>query len=175
MSVLPYFLEQEVLGLFCLAKVLRSRGALIPFREEWTWETKNWALYGSSLLLRCYSFQTLLVDTNRDCVCPCMWGFFPLALVVKNLPANASDIRDTGLILGSGRSPGEGHGNRLQYSSLENPMDRGALWATVHRVTKSRTWLNMRTGWAPAWPICYPVSHTMSHPPRSGSQPCVWE
>ena len=51
---------------------------------------------------------------------------------VKNLPANAGDIRDAGLILGSGRSPGRGYGNPLQYSFLENPMDRGAWRATVH-------------------------------------------
>ena len=49
------------------------------------------------------------------------------------------DSRDTGLIPGSGRSPGGGHGNPLQYSCLENPMDRGAWWATVHGVAKSRT------------------------------------
>ena len=48
---------------------------------------------------------------------------------------------DSGSIPGSGRSPGEGNGNSLQYSGLENPMDRGALWATVHGVTKSRTQL----------------------------------
>ena len=54
-----------------------------------------------------------------------------MLLVVKNLPANAGDIRDKGWILGSGRSPGEGNGNPLQYSCLENPMDRGAWWATV--------------------------------------------
>ena len=46
-----------------------------------------------------------------------------------------------GLIPGSGRSPGREHGNLLQYSCLENPMDRGAWWSTVHRVTKSWTWL----------------------------------
>ena len=62
-----------------------------------------------------------------------------VALVVKNLPANAGDVRDTGVIPGSGRSPGGGHGNPLQYSCLENPMDRGAWWATVHRVTQSWT------------------------------------
>ena len=62
-----------------------------------------------------------------------------VALAVKNLPANAGDIRDAGSILGSGRSPGGGHGSPLQYSCLENPMDRGAWWATVHGVTKSRT------------------------------------
>ena len=66
-----------------------------------------------------------------------------VALVVKNLPANAGDIRDTGLVPGSGRSPGEGHGNPFQYSSLENPMDRGAWWATVHRVAQSRTQLKI--------------------------------
>ena len=51
--------------------------------------------------------------------------------MVKNLPANAGDLRDTGLITGSGRSPGGGHGNPLQYSCLENLIDRGAWQATV--------------------------------------------
>ena len=59
-----------------------------------------------------------------------------VALVVKNLPANAGDIRDVGLIPGSGRSPGKGPGNLLQYSWLENPMDRGAWWAAVYGVAK---------------------------------------
>ena len=59
-----------------------------------------------------------------------------MPLAVKNLSANAGDLRDAGLILGSGRSPGGGHGDQLQYSRLENPMDREAWWATVHRVTK---------------------------------------
>ena len=62
-----------------------------------------------------------------------------VALVVKNLPANAGDLRDMGSIPGLGRSPGEGHGNPLQYSCLENPMDRGAWQATVHEVTQSQT------------------------------------
>ena len=55
-----------------------------------------------------------------------------MALVVKNLPANARDVRDAGSIPGSGRAPGGGHGNPLQYSCLENSMDRGAWRATVH-------------------------------------------
>ena len=59
------------------------------------------------------------------------------ALVVKNLPANARDIRDVDLIPGSGRSPEGGHGNPLQYSRLENPMDRVVWWAMAHRVTNS--------------------------------------
>ena len=57
--------------------------------------------------------------------------------MVKNPPANAGDIRDTGSVPGSGRSPGGGHGNPLQYPCLENPMDRGAWRAAVHGVTES--------------------------------------
>ena len=53
-----------------------------------------------------------------------------VALVVKNLPAKAGDTRDAGSVPGWGRSPGEGNGNPLQYSCLENPMDRGGWWAT---------------------------------------------
>ena len=60
-----------------------------------------------------------------------------MALEIKNPPANVGDKRDTGLIPGLGRSPGGGHGNSLQCSCLENPMDRGAWQATVHRVAKS--------------------------------------
>ena len=59
--------------------------------------------------------------------------------MVKNLPANAEDFRYAGLIPESGISPGGENGNPLQNSCLENPMDRGAWQATVHRVTKSRT------------------------------------
>ena len=62
-----------------------------------------------------------------------------VVLVVKNLPANAGDIRDPGSIPGLGRSSGEGHGNPLQYSCLENPTDRGVWWATIHGVAKSQT------------------------------------
>ena len=66
---------------------------------------------------------------------------FPGGSVVKNPPANAGNVRDKGLILGSGKSPGGGHGSALQYSCLENPMDRGAWQATAQRVTKNQTWL----------------------------------
>ena len=57
-----------------------------------------------------------------------------VALVVKNLPPNAGDTRDVGSVPGWGRSPGGGHGNPLQYSCLENPMDRGDWWATAHGI-----------------------------------------
>ena len=63
--------------------------------------------------------------------------------MVKNPPADAGDTRDLGLIPGSGKSPGAGYGNPLQYSCLENPMDRGTWWATVHGGCKeSDTQLN---------------------------------
>ena len=65
-----------------------------------------------------------------------------VALVIKNLPANAGDVRDTGSIPASGRSLGRGHGNSLQYSCLENPTDRGAWQATVHGITQS--WTQMK-------------------------------
>ena len=64
------------------------------------------------------------------------YGASQVLLVVKNPPANAGDIRDMGSVPGSERSPGEGKGNPLQYSCLQNPMDRGAWWATVHGTTK---------------------------------------
>ena len=64
---------------------------------------------------------------------------FPGGSVVKNPPANAGDAGDMGLIPGLGRSPGGGNANQFQYSCLENPTDRGAWWATVHRVSKSWT------------------------------------
>ena len=77
-----------------------------------------------------------------------------VALVVKNLPANAGDVRDAGSIPESERFPGGGHGNPLQCSCLKNPVDRGAWWATIHRVAKSwirLKWLGVRT-------------HTHTHP-----------
>ena len=66
------------------------------------------------------------------------YGASQVALVVKNLPANAGDSGDMGLISRSERSPGGGNDNPLQYSCLENPMEGGAWWATVHGVTKSQ-------------------------------------
>ena len=76
----------------------------------------------------------------------------PGGSVVKNLPANAGGVGDPGSIPGLGRSPGGGNGNLLQYSCLENPMDRGAWQATVHGVPKSQTLLS---DWA--------YTHTKSH------------
>ena len=66
-------------------------------------------------------------------------GAFQEVRAVKKPPANEGDLRGTGSIPGLGRSPGGGHGNPLQYSCLENPMERGAWWAIVHRAAKSQT------------------------------------
>ena len=65
--------------------------------------------------------------------------------MLKNPPANAGDARDKSSIPGSGRSPGEGNGNPLQYSCLGNPMDRGACWAAVHGVSNVQIQLNLHT------------------------------
>ena len=66
---------------------------------------------------------------------------FPGSLMVKNPPASARDVGDSSFILGLGRCPGGGNGYPLQYSCLENPMDRGAWWAAVHRVTEN--WMQL--------------------------------
>ena len=63
--------------------------------------------------------------------------------MVKNSPVSAGDVRDMGLIPELGRSPGGGQCNPFQYSCLKNPMDRGAWWATVHRVAQSQTQLKL--------------------------------
>ena len=65
-----------------------------------------------------------------------------VALVVKNPPANRGHAGETGSIPGLGRSPGIGNGNSLQYSCLENPMNRGVWWTTAHKVRKSQTRLS---------------------------------
>ena len=88
----------------------------------------------------------LLIESwvKRNClwIRYCLLWVSQVVLVVKNSPDNVGDIRDAGSIPGLGRSPGGGHGNPLQYSCLENPMDRGAWRAAVHRVAKSWTWLS---------------------------------
>ena len=86
-----------------------------------------------------------------------------VALVVKNPPANAGDLRDEGSITGSGSSPWVGNGNPLQYSCLENLMDREAWWATVHGVAESWTQLSMSMNKLSRWgSCCCPTDHHMS-------------
>ena len=81
-------------------------------------------------------FSLCLLPTNNPSKTIPSFGAYQVVPEGKNLPANAGDLRDASSIPGLGRSPGEGHGHPLQYSCLENPMDRGAWWATVHRGTK---------------------------------------
>ena len=80
--------------------------------------------------------------------------------MVKNPPANTGELRDTGLIPGLGRSPGGRHGNPLQHSCLENPMDRGAWRAAVQRVAKSRTRLKRLSGCRRARTHTHTHTHT---------------
>ena len=94
-----------------------------------------------------------------------------MVLVVKNLPANAGQ-RDAGLIPGWGRRPGGGNGNPLQYSCLENPVDRGAWWATVHRVTKSQTWLK-QLGIQAWWAAVYGVAQSRTRLKRLSSSSSI--
>ena len=92
-----------------------------------------------SHLFNCFFF--FLVFSLRD-----FWQIkhigFPGGLVVKNLPTDTGDTREVGSIHGSGRSPGRGHGNPVQYSCLENSMGRRVWWVTVYGVTKSWTRLS---------------------------------
>ena len=96
------------------------------------------------LLKACFLWLSLLahhgvrIEIKSKCS---GFGASQVALVVKNLPANEGDIRDSGSIPELEKSPGGGQGNILQYSCLENPLDRGAWQATVHRVTESQTQL----------------------------------
>ena len=93
----------------------------------------------------CYKGDTVYIPNITECPPAALgWchivkhrGASQVELVVKNPPANAGDVRAEGLIPGSGRSPGKGHVNPFQYSFLENPMDRGAWRAIVHRVAES--------------------------------------
>ena len=101
---------------------------IVPTQEA------NWGLLNCRQILYQLSYQgspvNVLCDNN---------GASQVELVVKDPPANAEDIRDSGLIAGSERSSGGGHGDPLRYSCLENPMGWGAWQATVHRVAKSWT------------------------------------
>ena len=95
------------------------------------------------MALSCEYFSFLLIiqelepKTFKHMGLPCVYSHS--LLVVKNLPANAGDTRNTGSIPGLGRSSGIGNGNPLQYSCLENPMDRETQWATVHEAAESWT------------------------------------
>ena len=96
-----------------------------------------------------------------------------MALMVKNLPTKAGEVRHSGWIPGSGRSPRGGHGNPLQYSCLENPMDRGAWWAAVHGVAQSRTRLKQLSTQVQVGvgPLCFVTAE--SRDARAALQPFI--
>ena len=95
-----------------------------------------WVLLSRNLAERKTELSYLSLLLGESCFS--LWGF-PSGSGGKE---SACSVGDQGLIPGSGRYPGEGNGNPLQYSHLGNPMDRGAWWTTVHEVTKSQTWLS---------------------------------
>ena len=101
--------------------------------------------HSSTMLQRIENILIIYIFNLYNLIFVVIYGFPGGPTVVKNLPANAGGARDVGLIPGSGRSPGEGNGNSLQYSCLENSIDKGVWQATVHRVTKSRTLLRTHT------------------------------
>ena len=110
----------------------------------------------SQMLHKTWSYKTVVATKAYYChqvIYIIYMGFtlgFPGGSMVEKPPANAGDAGEVSLIPGSGRSPGGGNGNPLQYSCLGNPMDRGAWWATVHGVTKSQT----RLSTAHIWDLC---------------------
>ena len=111
------------------------------------------------------------------CHSACVPVGFPGGTVVKNPPADAGDTRDMHSIPGSGRCPGEGNGNPLQYSCLGNPLDRGAWWAILHGAAKSRTRLRNYTRTF----VCYwasRVARKVKNPPatwKTRVQSLGWE
>ena len=115
-------------------------------------------------VLYCVIFPTEHIQTKKVLY---VKGASQVALAVKNPPADAGDIRDVGSI------PGEGSGNLLQYTCLENPMDGGARQATVHRVAKSWTWLK----WLSTPNICKGVHCNLVYVPpslESSDYPVLW-
>ena len=148
----------------CAAQFPSSESLTMWKSLQSTWSVQDWAPRGGNLESRPpIPLLPPLIRTSWGCYWPAgpfqnpVRGGGPVArtlgltfewhqasqvaVVVKNLPASAGDIRDAGSILGSGRSPGGGNGHSLQYSCLGNPMDRGAWWATVHGVTNNWTQL----------------------------------
>ena len=106
------------------------------------WETSVQSLGGEDLMEKGMAIHSSILaprpKKKKDGLKEILWGF-PCSSGGKVSACNAGDL---GLIPESGRSPGEGNGNPLQYSCLENPMDQGTWWATVHGVTKSQTQLS---------------------------------
>ena len=123
----PQFLPQRL--------AFRALHGTVHQRASWVWTLSS--LIWADILSTCKIYVTM----PKKCYSHGKFGASKMALVVRNLPANAGDAIDAGSVPGLRRCPAEGHGNPLQYSSLGSPMDTGAKWVRVHRVAKSWTQL----------------------------------
>ena len=133
--------------LFCDARSLGQReGSGCP--EPWVTKGPGWGGLmgweksqrpGLTLPSQVYTFSFFSHHLYDSSPLDTPFSFPRWHQVIKNPPGDAGDVKDMGSILGLGRSPGGGHDSPRRYSCLENPMDRGAWWATVHRVVKSQT------------------------------------
>ena len=137
---LAFLMIQRMLAIWSLVP--------LPFlNPAWTSGSSQFTYYWS-LTWRILSITLLACEMSADCEVQSLkalykvWGF-PGGANGKESTCQCRRCWDTGLIPGSGRSPGGGHGNPLQYSCLENPMDWVAWQATVHGVAKSQTWLKL--------------------------------
>ena len=128
--------KKESLNLSFLEKEMATHSSILAWRITWVEEPGGLQSIGSE-------------RAGHDLVSKSQPQRFPGGTVIKNPPANAEDTGDPSSTLGSGRSPGEGNANPLQYSCLGNPMDRGAWRATVHGVAKSQTRLSVTYSTAP--------------------------
>ena len=108
---------------------------IIASQTQIKWQNKDFRLNHFTMERICY-------QTSRNIIWFCLAWASLEGLVVKNLPASVGDLRDVGSIPWLRRLPGGESVNLLQYSCLEDPMDRGAWWTIVHRVTTSQTWLS---------------------------------
>ena len=132
---------------FPQGKCDRNEDLFPSFSVQLPWQTVGWRRLSCRLAVLCSEFEGERNNNQgvakqrglKSSIYKVCTHFFPGGSEVK---ASASNVGDQGSIPGSGRSPGEGNGNPLQHSCLENPMDRGAWWATVHGVPKSRTRLS---------------------------------
>ena len=134
----------------CLARILEDYflKKINCFQMKWkayplvVWQRGKWA--GADVIrgpFICTMDRSPETTTLKSVWSPCVLGGFPGGAGGKKTASSCRRLKRHGFIPGSGRSPGEGHGNPLQYSCLENPMDRGAWWATIHGVAKSQKWL----------------------------------
>ena len=123
-----------------LEKGTATHPSTLAWRIPWTEEPGGLSSIGSHRVGHNWS-DLAAAAAYYICILCIIYGASQVVLVVKKLPAKAGDVRDAGWIPGLGRSPGEGHGNPLHYSYLENPIDRGAWQATVWRVRQD--WSNL--------------------------------